>query len=166
MQNDNYIKYVLITTELSFIPEIILNKCEVINVPVFSKSLVRKLVKVNNYDKETINIKYLKSDINSLSNGYKNFGDRLLNHILKYEEVKYQELRDSIYDTLIYHINLGDIIWYILMKLICDNKVKENEIADILVNTYKFLQFYNNNYRPIYHLEKYFYYLIIKVHEL
>ena len=166
MQNDNYIKYVLITTELSFIPEIILNKCEVINVPVISKSLLKKYIKINNYDKETINIKYLKSDINSLSNGYKNFGDRLLNCILKYEEIKYQELRDNIYDTLIYHINLGDILWYILMKLIHENKIKENEIAEVLVNTYKFLQFYNNNYRPIYHLEKYFYYLIIKVHEL
>lgn len=171
MQNDNYIKYILITSELSFIPEIILNKCEVINVPNYSKSLGNKYIKKTSsdktkYDKESINIKYLKSDINELSISYKKFGDRLLTCIINYNDIKYQELRDNIYDMLIYHINLGDTLWYILMTLITSNKIKKDEIADVLIQTYKFLQFYNNNYRPIYHLEKYFYYLIIKVHEL
>ena len=36
---------------------------------------------------------------------------------------------------------------------------------EILIKTYKFLQFYNNNYRPIYHLENYIFYLISKINE-
>ena len=35
---------------------------------------------------------------------------------------------------------------------------KNNELQ--FNNTYLFLKYYNNNYRPIYHIEKYFYELI------
>ena len=51
-------------------------------------------------------------------------------------------------------------IWYILNELIRDNLLNNDNISDILLKTYIFFQYYNNNYRPIYHLENYMYNLI------
>ena len=41
---------------------------------------------------------------------------------------------------------------------------REKDMTDILIKTFSFLQYYNNNYRPIYHLESYIFYLSKKVH--
>jgi hypothetical protein len=32
-----------------------------------------------------------------------------------------------------------------------------------MIRTFTFLQYYNNNYRPIYHLENYLLYLVIQI---
>ena len=55
------------------------------------------------------------------------------------------------------------------MNLICNincGLLKTEKLGDVLFKTIQFFQLYNNNYRPIYHLENYFYYLVIVVHEL
>ena len=40
-------------------------------------------------------------------------------------------------------------------------KIISNEnMSEILIETYKFLQLYNNNYRPIYHLENFAFMLV------
>ena len=57
-----------------------------------------------------------------------------------------------------------DCIWFILNSLIERNQVKNEEMIEILTRTFSLLQYYNNNYRPIYHLENYICYLISKVH--
>jgi len=38
--------------------------------------------------------------------------------------------------------------------------LRDADMSDVLINTYKFLQYYNNNYRPIYHLENFVFMLI------
>jgi hypothetical protein len=43
--------------------------------------------------------------------------------------------------------------------------LENNDISDILKKTYTFLKYYNNNYRPIYHLESIMFYIINKVHK-
>jgi hypothetical protein len=44
--------------------------------------------------------------------------------------------------------------------------IKEQHISDVMIKTYCFFQYYNNNYRPIYHLENYFLNLIKIIHDL
>jgi hypothetical protein len=44
------------------------------------------------------------------------------------------------------------------------NKLKAVDMTDILIKIYTFLQYYNNNYRPIYHFENFIVYLTMKVH--
>ena len=55
---------------------------------------------------------------------------------------------------------------YILYKLLEKDLLSVNQISDIIFHTQIFFKYFNNNYRPIYHLENYILYLIIKVHEL
>jgi hypothetical protein len=68
-----------------------------------------------------------------------------------------------LYEILIYDLDIGECVWYILNELIRDNLLNNNNISDVLLKTYIFFQYYNNNYRPIYHLENYVYNLIIYV---
>ena len=44
--------------------------------------------------------------------------------------------------------------------------LKEDNIYDVFTKLYKFLKLYNNNYRPIYHIESFIFYLCIKIHGL
>jgi len=37
-------------------------------------------------------------------------------------------------------------------------------MSEIMLKTYSFLKYYNNNYRPIYHLESYLFYLMRIIH--
>ena len=41
-----------------------------------------------------------------------------------------------------------------------------NKDEDILRNTFLQLKYFNNNYRPIYHLERMFYNIVSKIHNL
>jgi hypothetical protein len=44
------------------------------------------------------------------------------------------------------------------------NSVTEQKILQILKHTFLFFKYYNNNYRPIYHLEHFFYNVIVILH--
>ena len=48
--------------------------------------------------------------------------------------------------------------------LVEKDKIKNEDLSTILLKTYCFFQYYNNNYRPIYHLENYLFNLIKVVH--
>ena len=75
-------------------------------------------------------------------------------------------LRENIYDIFIYNIDINLCINYIIKKLIESNIIKFNKISEILKITFDFYLYYNNNYRPIYHLEKYILNIISIINEL
>lgn len=164
MQNNSNIRFIILTSELSFIPYIILNKCLRITISMYSKSLIKKYFKCKHTSSDNLN--YIKNDCLELDNLYICIYDKLLNIIKNYNNLNYGEFREIIYDILIYKNDINDLVWYILKDLIENNILKEDNIGDILLKTINFFQLYNNNYRPIYHLENYFYYLIIVIHEL
>ena len=164
MQDNSQIKYILLSNELSFIPDIVLNKFEIINIGMFTKSLGNRYI--NKKYIMTNNIKYSKDNVNIFNNICDKYSVNLINYIKDYKTIKYSTIRDFLYDMLIYNINIGEVIWCTLIRLINNNDIKSKDIPDVLFNTYTFLQLYNNNYRPIYHLEKFFYYLLITVNEL
>ena len=65
----------------------------------------------------------------------------------------YKELRDIIYDILIKNYNIHTVTTYIIFTLIEFDLIKDNN--KLLQKYYEFIKLYNNNYRPIYHLEKF-----------
>jgi hypothetical protein len=80
------------------------------------------------------------------------------------DDLKFLTFRDVLYDILIYNYDLGECIWYILNDLISSGLLRSNDLSDILIETYTSLQYFNNNYRPIYHLENYMYNIISRIH--
>ena len=162
------LKFIIITEQLSFIPDNILNCCKVITVPrpsrsLYNKCLGNKLKKNNIALNEITNMKNIQASITQLMLPHEVICTKIIETITNIEEMKYLELRDQLYDIFIYHLDVTECIWYITEKLIREKKLKDNDINDVLVKTYSFLQYYNNNYRPIYHLEYYIFYLIMKV---
>ena len=91
---------------------------------------------------------------------------RILESVLNPDTIVFLEFRDLLYDILICDIDIYNCIWHILngilqhIKCSCDGVVDHRVITDIMTNTYNFLHLYNNNYRPIYHLERFMFMLI------
>ena len=77
---------------------------------------------------------------------------------------KFSIIREKMYNILVYNIDINTFIWYIFDKLIKDNLIKQEKLQTIIEEIYKIIYYYNNNYRPIYHLEKIIVILIIHIH--
>jgi len=172
MQNNNEntinIKFILLTEEISFIPDSIINCCEIINIGrpskiSYTKCLKQKMpaeMKIENI----VNIKYLHVNVCELTFPYKIICDKILKEMSEIEDLKFLKFRDLLYDIFIYNLDITDCIWYILTNLIQNKKIKQKNLSNVLLKTYNFLKYYNNNYRPIYHLESYLFYLTSIIH--
>jgi len=84
--------------------------------------------------------------------------------MINIDEIKFLKFRDILYDIFIYNLDITDCIWYILSTLIQQKKFVRNDLSELLIKTFNFLKYYNNNYRPIYHLESYLFYLTSVIH--
>jgi hypothetical protein len=152
------LKFILITNELSFIPNNILNCCQVINIPRPTKSNYTKCVKKfpNKIQLENItNIKNLHSYNEDLMLKYKIICNKIIHNINNIENIHFLKFRDLLYDMFIYNLDISDCIWYIISILVNDDKIRKEHLSTILIKTYCFFKYYNNNYRPIYHMENY-----------
>jgi hypothetical protein len=92
--------------------------------------------------------------------------DKLINEIVNFKSSTLLEIRDLLYDMLTYNIDIYECIWYIIYYLIDNNYIDNNNMDNILNKLYIQLKFYNNNYRPIYHLERIIYNIVINIHNI
>ena len=163
------IKYILITEEVSFIPESILNCCETIHFSRPPKTSYAKCVNqklLNDFKPENVvNIKYLKSMNVELNNPCKINCDKIIKELLDINKLKFLKFRDLLYDIFIYNLDVTNCVWYIITSLTKTNHINRSNMTKILTRTYLFLKYYNNNYRPIYHLESYLFYLASIIHD-
>jgi len=167
-QNTNMvdIKYILITDSISFIPDSILNCCETIHIARPSKTIYNKCLKSKlPIDLKLQNINNIKGISIQLIDSHKFICKKIIDAMININELKMLKFRDLLYDIFIYNLNITDCIWYILTSLNEQNKIGETDLSLILVKTFSFFQYYNNNYRPIYHLEQYLYYIISIIHK-
>ena len=82
------------------------------------------------------------------------------------EQIDYLQFREVLYDILIYDINISECLYYIFHLFTCNNYLKQKDTQTLVCNIAEELKMYNNNYRPIYHLERIFYKILVSVHEL
>lgn len=162
------IKFILITEELSFIPDNILNCCEVINICRPTKTSYQKCTKRKLPPKikpENItNIKLLHLYNEDLMLQYRIICNKIINNLINVNDLQFLKFRDVLYDIFIYNLDISDCIWYILSNLVEQKRIKKDSVSKILLKTYCFFQYYNNNYRPIYHVENYLLYLAKQIH--
>ena len=159
------LKYILITDSVSFIPDSILNCCETIHISRPSKTIYNKCLnhKLSN-DIILSTINNIKGVSIQLIEPHKFICNKIIDAMININDLKMLKFRDLLYDMFIYNLNINDCIWYILINLNKQNTIIMKDLSPILVNTFLFFQYYNNNYRPIYHLEKYLYYIISIMH--
>jgi len=212
------LKFVIITEEVSFLPDSVLNCCKIIRLPRPTKAMYNKCklsynestytpiskntnlediqnikelhveTQIINVPNDTLNDTYNdahekktnkkttakkastlyseKQNISIMNDNYQIICNKIIDIIKNYKNIRYLKFRDTLYDLLIYNLNISQCVWYILKILINDNYIDESKLSDILIKTYRFFQYYNNNYRPIYHIENYVYSLCKIIHGL
>ena len=188
MHNDNEfvcLKFIIVTDHVSFIPDNVIQRCKMISfkrptMNAYNKCLFGEAVSSDAYqvikktpiritskfelDKIT-NIKALKANITELIVPHENICNSLIDIILSpSSHLKFDALRDILYDLLIYDINIQECVWFIIEKLIKTGALRPEYMDDIMIKMFVFFQYFNNNYRPIYHLENFILVLICKIH--
>tara|TARA_Y100000816_G_scaffold290091_1_gene277981 strand:+ start:563 stop:1480 length:918 start_codon:yes stop_codon:yes gene_type:complete len=148
------IKFIILTENISFLNSDILNRCNIINLSRPSKSDVNKSIKLNINQN---NIHYYNDDFH-----YK-ICDKIVNYIINLDTFNINNLRELLYELLIYNLRISTCIWYI-MKEIFKTGNYDKHITEVSLKSVSFFHYYNNNYRPIYHLENFFVYLINTIH--
>jgi len=109
------------------------------------------------------NIKNVIVNTNELTNPHECICNNIIESIQNPDTINYLKFRDILYEILIYDLDINECVWYILSCLIKNEVLHKDNITDVLLKTFIFFQYYNNNYRPIYHLENYMYNLITTI---
>jgi hypothetical protein len=178
------IKYIIITECVSFIPMKILNICKILNFAKLNKKNIHALCNKSNkqyFKKLNLSSKdaeYIYNKVNNpniftyldISNNMKYIiqhsaiCDTYINLICN-NNYNITNIRTLLYDILINHLNSHECFFYIIQSLIINKLINCNKIGDLIFNSIFFLKNYNNNYRPIFHLESFTLYLIELINE-
>jgi hypothetical protein len=91
--------------------------------------------------------------------------DNIIKEIKEPKNIVFTHFRDILYEILTYNLDMTECLWYIIRHFIENNFLDETDVSQILKKTYQFLKHFNNNYRPIYHLESIMFYIINAVNK-
>ena len=164
------LNYILISEHVGFMPNNILNRCKIIPIKRPTKKQYSTITNIKldkTVDLQKINnIKDIILKEEQLINSNKITCDNILNIIRNYNTLNFLELRDKLYNIFIYHLDLNECIWEIFYQVIIEFKISPKRVSFLLTEMYNFYKYYNNNYRPIYHLEKFILILCKEAHGL
>ena len=153
------IKYIILTEHISFINKNILDISEILYYNKLTKSNIFKKLKNK---KSIINIKQIND--NTIANLNNKICDNLV-YIILNNNIDYNVIRNLLYDLLIYNLNVNESIFYIIENIITLKTDLNNDfISKIFFKTCEFFKYFNNNYRPIYHMENYILYMVDLIH--
>jgi DNA polymerase III delta prime subunit len=164
------LSFILLTEHVTFIPSVILDRSFTISIPrptraAYNKILPDNLPKSLKIDDIT-NIKDLTVNLDHAKNSFEMITNKLVNHLLDLDTLHMGHLRDTLYDLFIYNFDVQKCILNVIIILISMNRIPEDSIDCLFTELYRFLKYYNNNYRPIYHLERICIYLITVIHDI
>jgi hypothetical protein len=183
------LKYIMITEHVGFIPINILNSCELVPVArptaaMYKKTLaIAPLVKI--IPENITNIKSLQNCEHKMAattaatgaaatatttaataaaattaNPHQELFNNLCEYIINVDQIRFAQLRELLYDIMIYDFDITECAWHLITELKRKGLLRDADMSHVMINTYKFLQYYNNNYRPISHLENFVFMLV------
>lgn len=171
------IQYIITTEHISFIPDNILSRCQIINLKRPTQTSYKQCIKSHtsktkkykiNKNMLDLSLKNINSitNINNLLFNTSKLDDihvahieKIINVIENIDNYSFSELRDLLYNLLIFNIDISLFLFYTINYFINKKKLNKTNIEPILNSIYLFFVQYNNNYRPIFHLERIFYIL-------
>jgi hypothetical protein len=161
------LRFVLITESVSFIPRRILQACQVV---AFERPTADQYARLGTNPETAAmvtNAKELRGAAAAVAAGpplIQIVCDPLIADLTAAGRgcnFDYSGFREKLYDILVYNLDAGQCFWYVLCHFINNGQLQERAPLVALLNkTQVFLKQYNNNYRPIYHLEMIFYELL------
>jgi hypothetical protein len=167
--NNLRLKYILITENVGFIPSNILNSCEIVSVARPTAAMYKKIAPSASgpttakiVPERVHNIKVMQDQLTNPIETCKRqeLFNNLCDYIVNVEQMRFAQLRELLYDILIYDFDVNECAWFLITELKGKGLLRDDDMSAVLMNTYRFLQYYNNNYRPIYHLENFVFMLV------
>jgi hypothetical protein len=167
------LRYIFITEGVSFLPDNIVQCCEMVYVPTPRCATIKKQVRKYNphvSDDEVIRSINIKSLYSTTSHGQLEVFETIVRNIVTFvtsgvKNVVFSVLRDCIYDLFVYDANVHLCMWSFLSTLINETYIDDQNIDACIEHTFELFKLYNNNYRPIYHVESYLYKIMSLIHK-
>jgi len=163
------IRFVLVTTEISFIPEHIRSLCDVISVERPTKKKIEaisnKRLPATNPTHSISNMEHVIQGNLELSNPHHLICNEILDQIYDVDNLSIAKLRDTIYKLLIFHQDIYNSMNYIIQQCIIRGSINDIKFTELYHHIHKLSVLYNNNYRPIFHLERFILYLCKVINE-
>jgi len=166
MNNNTHVRFYIISDNISFIPDCILNMCKNIAVKTPNKNLIKKIFKINDIELYTpiMNLKMIKIQGNKDTMLQSKCND-ILTCIYNIDTLDFIQLRELIYSLLIEQHNVHDALEIIIFQSLLENNIPDESVVILMKKLHNFLIMYNNNYRPIYHVESILLCLCKIIHE-
>lgn len=132
------VKFFFISSNISFILPSMLNDLEIIALKPPNNKEMKKL-------QNTI-----------YSNNYKcKITDELYSLLIQTnEDIDLFQLRENLYNLLLFQIDIYETLYNILERLSENDMIDQYDLYKINIKIVDFCKLYNNNYRPIFHLER------------
>ena len=158
------LKFIIITEHISFIPENIINCCELVSFSRPTKKSYSNCIEQKNLSNISLDqISNIKS-LGVPNANPESIYDNIIDYMINIKDLKFLDLRDKLYNIFILNLDVTEFVWYMFSSLNKRKKIPSDKVSNCLIKIFSFLQQYNNNYRPIYHLESYIFYLLNLIH--
>jgi hypothetical protein len=131
------LKFIFLTTALSFMPNSIVESCNLIRV---------KQPSIEQYSKLSIK--------NPVCCPHQFICDNIIDKMDSGGK-KHIEFRDAMYEIFTCCLNIYDCVAYIIFNMIKNGAITNANVNETSRNILLFLQQYDNNYHPIFHLERF-----------
>jgi len=128
---DHNIQFVLCTRHISCLPDTLKHKCEIIC------------------------LKEKKQPVQSIQ-----LCDPIIDTIQE-TNIDYFLIREQLYNILTYNLNIHECFYYIISTLFKNEVLHSTLLVNEMDTFFNIIKKYNNNYRTIYHLERFVSFLII-----
>ena len=92
--------------------------------------------------------------------------DNIIQEMINYKNIVMPNFRDVLYDILIYNLDISECVWYILCFFIKKDSLNPETISRLMTKIFIFLKYFQNNYRPIFHLESIFLTMIKEINSI
>jgi len=165
------IHFVLLTDIINYIPRNILDVVDVISLYRPKKREYQKIIG----QRSIIGEKLINTHVNAIKSittinniTYENIANNIYNIIIidaNKQHLSLIDLRDKLYNVLLYHQDIYECFYHIIKRLYGENFIKNTDFININIKLIEFSKLYNNNYRPIFHLERFSLYLNSIVHK-
>jgi hypothetical protein len=140
--------FILITNSINFIPVSILNLFKIIPVS-----------KTNFLKGKIISIKEITDKLDVIV-------EDLYHEMIGRDHIHFNDIRTKLYNLLVFNHSLTDFVEKMSKKIVMSAKLSNNQGDSLIIANQRFLFYFQNNYRPIFHLESYFYTLLKIIHGL
>jgi len=145
------IRLILISEHIGFLPRRIVDRC--FRIPIACPPISR--ARAGGVDSDSVgkNMKGTTVDRLALSRRHDPLCEVLTALVSSVGPVDYTILRSKFYDVLIQQHHMPAVVWNIVKLLVRSGAISSEQLPRLFKVVCRFYRLYNNNYRPIYHLE-------------